>query len=230
MTTTMLYMTATLCLTIGIVGVLFGLFRAKWAMMAWLSGMALNLLALAIDVTEALIPESTTSTWRIGRYAVAAAILAAILATAGRKVLDATARRRLATPDHAAGKLPKDDPAGMALAWAPEMAADVDVAMERIARLKSVADRASDQEDANVLVMIERRIPSIMELYRRTSEASTPEERPAITRMALESIIDIGRMAEDARRRIAAGLRDGLDAESRYVRTRAENAGALHAD
>jgi len=250
---TMTFAGSLISLLIGAAPMLWGQVKVKWLITAMMYCIMFGLMGLMIGAVAGT-PSETTPPARpvppappreIDWSATALlllAVLAAIAAVVGvRKAVPVVRRRRaeraerdmarrLLEEQKAKARMLATDPAQVALTFAPDMADEIGRALKRIELLKSVGDRASRPEDADALVMIERRVPSVMDLYLKASEACTPEERSEAARTALGSIVDIGRMAEDARQRIARDLRDDLDTESRYISSRSGSAGGLGLD
>lgn len=113
------------------------------------------------------------------------------------------------------------DPVAIARTHAPEMVDDMTLAVERIARLDTLMAEPLDQEDAEALLMVRKRLPVVMNrLSTAMTAAGDDEERSELARIALTSVSDIGHMADEARRRLADGLRAQLDTETRYIAQR----------
>ncbi len=214
----------------------WGQVRVKWLVTGLTSSVTFGLTGLMVRALAGPAPDRAPSPpeapreidWHATGLLALAVFGALAVIVGGCLAASALKRRREAAAERRRARMLATDPAHVVQTMAPEMEADVRKALDRIALLKAIGDRASRQEDADALVMVDRRIPSIMEKYVDASGVSTPEERPELARMALRSVVDIGRMAEDARRRIAGDLRDGLDTETRYVSSRSEDAGSLH--
>jgi len=248
-----MYVGSILSLMTGVLPMLWGQVRVKWLITALMSCVMFGLTALMMNVMAGPMtdekPSATTTPPAPSReidwaatgllLLVVAGVIAAVMGI--RKTIPLVRRRRAQAAERALARrteqeekakarLQASDPAQVALAFAPDMADDVGRALERIALLKSVGDRVSRQEDADALVMIDRRMPSVMDLYLRASEVCTPEERAAAARTALGSIVNIGQLAEDTRQRIARDLRSDLDTESRYISSRTGRAYGLGLD
>jgi len=248
-----MYVGAILSLMTGVLPMLWGQVKVKWVITALMTCVMFGLIALMLNVMVGPMPEEKPSAtaapptpsreidWAATGLLllVMVGVVAALLGV--RKAIPLVRRRRARSAERALARrteqeakakarLQASDPAQVALAFAPDMADDVGRALERIALLKSVGDRVSRQEDADALVMIDRRMPSVMDLYLRASEVCTPEERAAAARTALGSIVNIGQLAEDTRQRIARDLRSDLDTESRYISSRTGRAYGLGLD
>lgn len=236
--TTMTLTASVISLLVGASPMLWGQVRVKWLVTSLVSCVMFGVMGLMIRAFAEPLPETRAAPAAPPReidWTATGLLLLVLLGlvgavVGGRKAVAAAGRRRAKAAQRAKERLLAGDPAQVALTMAPDMADDVSRALDRIALLKSIGDRASRPEDADALVMIDRRVPSVMELYLRASEVCTPEERSAAARMALGSIIDIGRMAEDARQRIALDLRGDLDTESRYISSRTGRADGLGLD
>lgn len=127
------------------------------------------------------------------------------------------ARRRDALKDLARRR----NPMVVAEMQAPDMADDVRQALDSIARLTKLAADPQDQVDADALTLATKQPERIMEILIEAGDAAGgDEERRALARKALASIIDIGRSSNEAADRIARRLGDGLDTQARYVRMR----------
>lgn len=113
------------------------------------------------------------------------------------------------------------DPVKVAQAHAPEMLDDVRLAMTRIERIRTIGAEPDTSDGADALVLAEKRLPSLMRRCAVAMEAAVDDgERAEAARTALGAVVQIGRAAEDARKRVAGGLRNDLDTESRYIATR----------
>jgi len=228
---------AAMCsLVVSVAPMAWGQVKVKWLVTGLTSTVTFGLTGLMVRALAGPKPDRAPSPpeapWEIDWHAtglLALAIFGALAAIVGTCIAaSAVKRRREAATKRREARMLATSPEHVAQTLAPEMQADVRRALDRIALLKTIGERASCQEDADALVMIDRRMPSIMNRYSEASEISTSEERPELARMALRSIIDIGRMAEEARRRMAGDLRNGLDTETRYVSSRSGDVGDLH--
>jgi hypothetical protein len=248
---TMTFAGSIISLLVGILPMLWGQVRVKWMLTSMISCVMFGLVGIVIEFIADPPPEtkpvprhvappreidwSATALLLLAIAAVIAAVVGArraipVVRRHRAQKAERALARRMEQEEQAKARLLASNPAQVALTFAPDMTEDVDRALKRIALLKSVGDRASRPEDADALVMIDRRVPSVMDLYLKASEVCTPEERAAAARTALGSIVDIGRMAEDARQRIARDLRDDLDTESRYISSRTGRADGLGLD
>jgi hypothetical protein len=113
------------------------------------------------------------------------------------------------------------DPVAIARTHAPEMIEAMTLAVERIGRLDTLMAEPLDQEDAEALLMVRKRLPVVMNrLSTAMAAAGDDGERSELARIALRSVADIGHMANEARGRLADGLRAQLDTEARYIAQR----------
>lgn len=246
----LMYMASFMSMALAVAPVLWGQVKVKWlitgiTMSTMLGCTAMVAHSLAGPVPPDAAPPPTAPPHEIDWTATGLLLLAvlalAAIAVGTRRAIPTIRRlrarraeriraRSMLAEERARARMLATDPAHVALTFAPDMAEDVNEALERIARLRSIGDHASRAEDADAMTMVERRMPSVMRLYARTAEVCTPDERAAAARTALGSVIDIGRMAEDARQRMAGDLRSDLDTESRYISSRSGHVPGLGID
>ncbi len=231
-----------LSLLAGTFPMLFGQIRVKWMISALMSCLLFGIAGAIVNVIAPLpersrpLPQPTPPSppvdidWtRTGLLLLT--ILSCILALWGAwRIARYVSNRRRAAKVQAERRAEAVDPAVVVRSILPDMTQSVDEALARITRLKDLRSRIGRAEDMDALVMIEKRVPSVMNLYVKASEASTEEEKRNLARTALGSVVEIGQMAEDARQRIAGDLRSDLDTETRYISSRAGWAGGLRAD
>lgn len=236
--TTLLTIMSIISMLVGVFPLLWGQVRVKWLVTGITYSMTLGMIAMVTRSMEepppetAAPPPSTPTEIDWGKTGIVLLVLIGLVAAVilASKAKSALATRRRTTAERARQRALALDPANVARTIVPDLTEQVDQALERIARLKSMKDRLTRPEDADALVMIDKRVPSVMGLYLKASEACTQQENEELARTALGSVVEIGLMAEDARQRIVQDLRSELDTESRYISSRSGWASGLRAD
>ena len=231
---------STLSLTVGIAPILWGRADVKWMVTAISSAVIFAMAGTMISLfvpTDGAAPPPYSSRMAPGEidWSSISHVVAILIGTMAALFLagygwNKVQSRRLRRQRQAEQIALATDPSAVVRQMLPDMTGQVDEALARIARLEELRPRIGRAEDMEALVLIEKRVPSVMGLYAKASAASTELERTELARTALGSIIDIGRMAEDARQRIAGDLRTELDTESRYISSRTGGSDALRLD
>lgn len=240
---TVLQVGAVLSLLMGMAPMIWGQVKVKWIVTALMSCIMFGVMSLIISMFVGLEAEdepvataeraapAVEIDWRLTGIVALSVLTCALLSMAGVWV----AKRHFAGRRRAAERRRQmadaADPALVARALVPDMYEEVDLALSRIVRLRTLGARIGNQEDADSLALVNGRLPELMERYRVAAEASTHDEAVELARTALRSVVEIGRVAEDARLRIAITLGDELRTESRYIEMRSgAAAGEFRAD
>jgi hypothetical protein len=210
----------------------WGEVRVKWlvtglmaSVMFGLSGMMIAAIApeIAVDVASegARDPHVGGDALKlVGGVIGFLALLYAIVVAVGY-ARELGARRSEREKARATARAATMDPVKVAEAHAPEMLADVRTAVQRIDRLRTIGGLPDTPENAEALMLAEKRLPSLMERYSVAVRAADGEaEKADLARAALTTVVHIGKSADEARRRIADGLRGDLDTEARYISMR----------
>ena len=224
-----------LSLLVAMFPILWGEIRAKWLLTGVTSCITFGLVGIMINAlapggvgegaTTAIRPAGPAQPVRVpwgdvGRV-MAVCIALYVAWVSSKAALRALERRRRARATAAEARKAAVDPIAVANLHAPEMIDDVRTAVHRVDRLERIGADPADPVDADALVMARKRLPLVMErLATALDAADAPEEKAELARTALRSVVDIGCMAEEAGRRVADRLRDGLETETRYIAQR----------
>lgn len=168
----------------------------------------------------------TPVVWTLeGLATLVVAAVACVTAMRVKRKWDTRRQSRLAARTEAKSAT---DPVKVAQRYAHDLMKPVAEAIARMDRLRGVAAQPANQEEADALALIDQRLPSVMKRYALAAEAASDDERRDLAAIALQSVIDIGEVAENARKAAMGRMRDELSTESRYVADRSgRTAGAL---
>ena len=108
-----------------------------------------------------------------------------------------------------------------ALADAPDMRHQVEAALGRIDRLRAVDARQQDEHTAEAVAMADGWMRIMLRNHVDTAPAAFDDERRHMAHVALGSVVDVGRIAEDARRRAVERASSQMKGEAKLIAERA---------